>query len=407
MKKFKNIAPCALSILMGLASTLFPLKSTNVFAEDSSSPPICKEGYEYVESTGKCYKKCADGWERNLETLRCRKVRTDEEPDPSESVSDEPTDGPSSDGSTEDPSSDSPTEDLPEDDPSDDPESSHDEPIEDTAEPEIIPPGTSFAAEPSLILASSEPSVKDTPLETVKTTCKDGYEYVESAGKCYKTCADGWERNLETLRCRKIATEPEAESKANNTTGNSSTAESISSSKTNAAETAKETTAKDLEAPTCKEGYEYVESTGKCYKVCADGQIRNPETNRCKKASSSDSESDTTSEKATKDVTCKEGYEYVESAGKCYKACAEGQERSPETNRCKKVTTSSGSSTSTSSKKTNNGADYSVDVPETGGATAFIAAGSVVALAVAGLVFVIFQYRVEIRQFIKKHFKKA
>ncbi|MBQ3468294.1 LPXTG cell wall anchor domain-containing protein, partial [Candidatus Saccharibacteria bacterium] len=68
--------------------------------------------------------------------------------------------------------------------------------------------------------------------------------------------------------------------------------------------------------------------------------------------------------------------------------------RNPETNRCQK-----------DKSKNNDGADYDVDVPNTGGSS-FIAIGAVIAIVLAGLGFVAFQYRAEITKFIKKHFKK-
>lgn len=251
MKKFNHVAHCAFNLTLALSATLFPLKSTNVFAEDSTSPPTCEEGYEYIESVGKCYKKCQDGWERNPETNRCRKVQTDPGPDEAP-----PEEAPSSEEPSDDPPSDSPADLLPSllPDPDTDPV---------TTSPINTAPAASATVPPSA--------------STVETTCKDGYEYIESVGKCYKKCQDGYERN--------------------------------------------------------------------------------PETNRCKKA---------------------------------------------ETNSSKKTSDSSSAKT-----KTNNGADYGVDVPETGGNYAFIAGGIIAALVAAGVGFAAYQYRLEIKEFVKKHFKKS
>ena len=301
MKNFRKIAPCALSILMVILATLFPMKLTNVFADDASSPPVCKDGYEYVKSVGKCYKKCQDGWERNSETNRCRKIRIEE---------------------------------------------SKEEPKEVTAkEPkqELREEPKTGASESAKSASSSTPSsTKSSSSSNITTTCKDGYEYVESVGKYYKKCQDGWERSPETNRCRKAVVESDYESSSSSTTENSSNPKNTKSS-----------------IIACKDGYEYVESVGKCYKACAEGQIRNPETNRCKKDTSSSTES------------------------------------SPKSN------------SKSSSKKTNDGADYAVDVPNTGSISSFTAIGAIIALIAAGLTFVIFQYRVEIHRFIKKHFKKS
>lgn len=319
MKNFRKIAPCALSILMAVSATLLPLKSTNVFADDTSSPPTCKDGYEYVESVGKCYKKCQDGWERNSETNRCRKIRAEE-----------------SKGETK--------EEIKEE--------LKEEPKEETKEAPKEESKTEVKAEASKSTkstsSSASNSAKPSSFQEAATTCKEGYEYVESVGKCYKECADGWERNPETNRCRKAAVESDYEATTNLGSGSGSTTKNSSGSKSS-----------KTSSTTCKEGYEYVESAGKCYKACAEGQIRNPETNRCKKDTTSSTESSTKS------------------------------------------------NSKSSAKKTNDGADYAVDVPNTGTVSSFTATGAVVALIVAGLIFVIFQYRVEIRQFIKKRFKKS
>ena len=75
MTIFHQIAPRAFSIFLGFMSMLLPLKPINIYATEPSSPPECEEGYEYIESIGRCYKKCNNGWERNPETNRCRKIR--------------------------------------------------------------------------------------------------------------------------------------------------------------------------------------------------------------------------------------------------------------------------------------------------------------------------------------------
>lgn len=349
MTILKNLAPrgdkasllfasCALKLFLALAATLLPLKSLSVSAletdtseagspaSDSSSvaesPPsslddtseslACKDGYEYVEAVGKCYKKCAEGWERNSETLRCRKIRTEE--------------------STEDATPSSVSEPAS--------KSASDAPASSSGTP------TSATSSPPKTSTSSAP-----------LSCKDGYEYVESVGKCYKKCIEGYERNPETNRCKKATVESNYE-----TDQGSSGSKSTSSSKSSK-------TSSEEKSTSCKEGYEYVESAGKCYKACSEGQIRNPETNRCKKAETS------------KETTEKE--------------CEEGYERNPETNRCRKI-------------KNNDGADYDIKVPNTGGeeTTSFIAIGGIIAIVLAGAAFVIFQYRAEIQNFLKKHFKK-
>ena len=361
MKISTQIALRAFNLFLALAATLLPLKTTNVFATedttDATSPPTCKDGYEYVESVGKCYKKCADGWERNSETNRCRKIRVEE-------VAEEET--AASPGTTSSKT--------------DSAESSAKTDVATKAETSA---GSKTESKAEASSSSTKVSADDSTKVETETipTCKDGYEYVEAAGKCYKACTEDQERNPETLRCRK---------KTSDSAASSSTSAS-SSTDSSSVEYANEST------PTCKAGYEYVESADKCYKACTSEQERNPETNRCrKKTSTSGSTSSSSSASSSDDseTTCKDGYEYVESAGKCYKACTEDQERNPETNRCRK-------------KQDNDGADYDVEVPETGGSSAFVATGAIVALVLAGIGFVAFQYRAELKKFFEKRSKKS
>lgn len=106
---------------------------------------------------------------------------------------------------------------------------------------------------------------------------------------------------------------------------------------------------------------------GTTVKICNEGYVLNPETNRCNKA---------------KDST---------STSSIEKTCPEGKELNPETNRCRNI-------------KKNDGATYELDVPELGseGKPNFIAIGSVLAIIMIGIVFVVFQFRKEILKFLKK-----
>ena len=137
-------------------------------------------------------------------------------------------------------------------------------------------------------------------------------------------CKEGYERNPDTNRCRKIVTEDDVE--------------------------------KDLTP--CKEGYERNPETNRCRKIanadngsddsdsgssltpCREGYYRNPETNRCKKITSSDSSDNLT--------PCREGYTRNPATNRCVKntstattltPCKDGYERNPETNRCVKKKT--------------------------------------------------------------------
>ncbi|MDR1032802.1 MAG: hypothetical protein LBL84_02195 [Candidatus Nomurabacteria bacterium] len=117
-------------------------------------------------------------------------------------------------------------------------------------------------------------------LQTYTATPNEANFYEEFAA-----CAIGYERNLETGRCRKIAVE--------------------------------------ALLPDCGEGKFRNPETNRCksltslaaeYTPCAEGYYRNPDTNRCKKIASDDG----------------------------LTPCQDGYERNPETNRCRKVRVNSG-----------------------------------------------------------------
>lgn len=104
-------------------------------------------------------------------------------------------------------------------------------------------------------------------------------------------------------------------------------------------------------------------STISSLKECPAGQYRSPITNRCRKISSDDSSP---------------------------KPCAAGYERNPETNRCRKI------------KQPNEGADYAL-VPSTRSSkSTFIAFGIIVLLILAGIIYVILQFRREIVRALRK-----
>lgn len=101
---------------------------------------------------------------------------------------------------------------------------------------------------------------------------------------------------------------------------------------------------------------------------CPTGQTRNPETNRCVKNSDKDDNKDDEDNSTNKNKACPAGKYYYEPTGRCraiptddsddssssgsnsstIQPCREGYERSPETNRCRKITTDSGSNSSSS-----------------------------------------------------------
>lgn len=123
---------------------------------------------------------------------------------------------------------------------------------------------------------------------------------------------------------------------------------------------------------TCEEGKAINEATGNCVKVttveekiCAAGQYLNVLTNRCKKY-------ETATEK-----TCKEGYYLYE-----------------ETGRCRKITE-------------NTGANYSVVAEEYEEGSSFVALYAVLGVVAVGVVYVIYEFRREIRKWWKKMWGKV
>lgn len=122
---------------------------------------------------------------------------------------------------------------------------------------------------------------------------------------------------------------------------------------------------------TCEAGKVINTDTGNCVKVadetdkvCEEGKYLNPLTNRCKK------------------------YEVAEE-----KICDEGYYLNPDTNRCKKI-------------KDNDGAEYSL-VSTEDGKSSFVALIAVIIVAVAGLVYVVYEFRHEIKRLFDKVFRRA
>lgn len=153
--------------------------------------------------------------------------------------------------------------------------------------------------------------------------------------------------------------------------------------------------------PPCQSGYERNLLTGRCNKtstsitksekVCAEDQILNPLTNRCKKV------------EVKQEKICKEGEYLNPETNRCRKIaveagtapCAEGYERNPETNRCRKT-------------KVNLGAGYSVDgggkTEDNGSLMAIIC---LIVIGVAGIGYLVFAFRVEIWQFLSSAKEKV
>ena len=119
--------------------------------------------------------------------------------------------------------------------------------------------------------------------------------------------------------------------------------------------------------------------SGRCVKIpvpktpktCGEGKELNPATNRCKKIDSKDEKTP---------APCKEGYE-----------------RNPETHRCRK-------------QKSNTGATDKLEVPKTGDPEKtpkqFNGSTAIIGSSVAGIGLLLFQFRVELIEFVKKIFIK-
>lgn len=126
------------------------------------------------------------------------------------------------------------------------------------------------------------------------------------------------------------------------------------------------------EFKTCTEGKVINKVTGNCVKVtsvknkvCKDGQYLNLLTGRCKKIT-------TTAEK-----TCKEGYHL-----------------NLETNRCRKI-------------KENNGANYSLEPENYNESSSFVALYAVLGVLGVGGLYLIYEFRDEIKKFFGKVFRRS
>ena len=123
---------------------------------------------------------------------------------------------------------------------------------------------------------------------------------------------------------------------------------------------------------TCAEGKVINEETGNCVKktvisseleACPTGSYRNPLTNRCKK--------------------------YASTASAEIKPCAEGYERNPETNRCRKIVS-------------NDGSDFALKTEDFEEKSSFIALWAIIGVGIIGAIYIIFEYRQEIKKLFKK-----
>ena len=97
--------------------------------------------------------------------------------------------------------------------------------------------------------------------------------------------------------------------------------------------------------------------------ACPEGKYRNPLTGRCKS--------------------------YATTASAELKPCAEGYERNPATGRCRKIVE-------------NNGAEFPLEEETFRETREFVAIWAIVVVVLGGIVYIVFQYREEIREKFKK-----
>lgn len=123
---------------------------------------------------------------------------------------------------------------------------------------------------------------------------------------------------------------------------------------------------------TCEAGKVINEATGNCVKVtvvepktCPAGQYLNPLTGRCRKI------------EVTVEKNCKEGYYLNE-----------------ETGRCRKIVE-------------NNGSDYALVEEKYIESSSFVGLYLVIGVVVAGIIYIIYEFRQEIRKLIRKVFRRA
>lgn len=243
-----------------------------------------------------------------------------------------------------------------------------------------------------------------------RIVCEKGHIINQKTGNCvknthgkYKTCKAGWTLDLRTLQCAKIGTkgsDDPASKKSQNLVVKYETKSTI---------TLGSIVKLDDDSTSNSEEKVVIEKT------CPEGKFLNPKTNRCKNlqeiTENSTGKTITTYDPETGEGTtvkiCNDGYFLNTETNRCNKVkedsgtatssimknaektCPEGKELNPETNRCRNI-------------KKNDGAEYEIMVPELGDAKKFVAMGSVIAVILVGVVFIVFQFRKEILKFLKR-----
>ena len=124
------------------------------------------------------------------------------------------------------------------------------------------------------------------------------------------------------------------------------------------------------------------------FKTCEKGKVINEVTGNCVKATE------------VKTKVCKEGYYLNIFTGRCRKivvpkekTCKEGYYLNPETGRCRK-------------NKQNDGANYSLEPENYEKSSSFVALYAVLGVVLMGIIYVIYEFRDEIKKFFGKVFRR-
>lgn len=327
---------------------------------------ICEVGHILNQKTGNCvinrngkYKECETGWTLDLTTLECAKIGTKGSNDPASKKSA----GQAVFATVSKISS----------------VSSGLVEIA-TAEDVVFSGGSGVRFSNTIISTDSDGSTEDQFEET---------EPISDSGSesATKTCPEGKFLNPKTNRCKNIQTISEGTTGKTITTYDTTTGEATTmkicndgyylNTETNRCNKVKDTTTSSTSKSSSSSS-----SSSTTTKTCPEGKFLNPKTNRCKNIQ-------TVSESTTgKTVTT---YDPETGEATTEKICNEGYELNPDTNRCNKV-------------KENSGASDPISVPDLGGETEtnFIAISATILVILAGISFVIFQFRKEIFKFFKK-----
>lgn len=188
--------------------------------------------------------------------------------------------------------------------------------------------------------------------------------------KHLKPCANGFERNPETKRCRKVTADiEELRNKKEEEIVLDETEWSIEEDSSSNKKVEFEDKS-DIDGESGIDGEAEIKMPtikSKILNPCREGYFRNPETGRCKKITTVNKE----------------------------KPCPKGQEKNPETKRCRKVKILA----------KNTGADYPILSTKDNTQQVFTATLLVALVLFSSLIYVIFQFRKEIGKVFNRLFK--